>query len=220
MTHFGTMSIIHGLILVAGLAVVETQLPKESVAKLGNGGTGNGIMRMKVAHDLFMRPVPIQQPKTQSKFSRPVPKPVATTTAKPQTAAPVASNEPTGGNDPKGTGLSKAGVANGSEFGTSATGKTDVLSKYKAELRARIDQNKSYPVMSKRLGQTGTVVVAFTLLEDGNIIDVRIDTPSRYERLNVSALDAVKKVERFKPIPKEFGENKMDIKVPVKFVTI
>lgn len=220
MTHFGTMSIIHGLILMAGLLVVDTQLPKENVAKLGNGGTGNGIMRMKVAHDLFMRSAPIQRPKTQSKFSRPVPKSVATTAAKPQAAAPVTTNEPTGGNDPKGTGLSKAGVANGSEFGTSATGKTDILSKYKAELRARIDQNKSYPVMSKRLGQTGTVVVAFTLLEDGNIINVRLDTPSRYERLNVSALDAVKKVERFKPIPKEFGENKMDIKVPVKFVTI
>ena len=74
--------------------------------------------------------------------------------------------------------------------------------------------------MSRRLGQTGTVVIAFTLLEDGNIVNVRIDKPSQFERLNVSALDAVKKVERFKPIPKEAGDNKMDIKVPVKFVTI
>ena len=74
--------------------------------------------------------------------------------------------------------------------------------------------------MSRRLGQTGTVVIAFTLLEDGNIVDIRIEKPSQYERLNVSALDAVKKVERFKPIPKEVGEIRMDIKVPVKFVTI
>ena len=83
-----------------------------------------------------------------------------------------------------------------------------------------IDKNKSYPALSKRLGQTGIVVVAFTLLKDGHIIDVRLDKPSRYERLNFSAIDAVKKVERFKPIPNEIGELKMDIKVPVKFVTI
>ncbi len=102
----------------------------------------------------------------------------------------------------------------------SGTDNANALESYKAELRAMIDRNKYYPVISKRLGQTGTVVVAFTLLEDGNIIDVRIDRPSRFDRLNLSALDAVKKVERFKPIPKEFGGPKMDVKVPVTFVTI
>jgi len=106
------------------------------------------------------------------------------------------------------------------DHGTNSVRKADILSLYKAELRALIDKNKSYPALSKRLGQTGTVVVAFTLLKDGHIIDVRLDKPSRYERLNFSALDAVKKVERFKPIPNEIGELKMDIKVPVKFVTI
>lgn len=215
------MTIFHGLILLAGLAVVKTQIPSEQVAKLGNGGTGNGIMRMKVAHDIFMRPA-LPVTKSESKFTRPAPKKVAASpaVAKPVEQTPVNSNEPTGGNDPRGTGLSKAGVANGSEFGTSATGKTDILSKYKAELRARIEQNKAYPAMSKRLGQTGTVVIAFTLLEDGRITDAKIETPSRYERLNDSALEAVKKVVKFKPIPKEAGENKMDFKVPVKFVTI
>ena len=103
---------------------------------------------------------------------------------------------------------------------SSGPSKADALEIYKAELRAMIDRNKYYPVISKRLGQTGTVVVAFTLLEDGNIIDVRIDRPSRFDRLNSSALDAVIKVERFKPLPKELGEAKMDVKVPVTFVTI
>lgn len=214
------MTIFHGLILLAGLAVVKTQIPSEQVAKLGDGGTGNGIMRMKVAHDIFMRPA-LPVTKTESKFTRPAPKQVAAAPAVAKPAqAQTNTNEPTGGNDPRGTGLSKAGVANGSEFGTSATGKTDILSKYKAELRARIEQNKAYPAMSKRLGQTGTVVIAFTLLEDGSITDAKIETPSRYERLNASALEAVQKVEKFKPIPKEAGENKMDFKVPVKFVTI
>lgn len=96
----------------------------------------------------------------------------------------------------------------------------DIRLTYKAELRAKIDQNKFYPVMSRRLGQTGIVVVAFTLLEDGNIINVRIDKPSPFEKLNIAGLEAVKKVQKFKPIPKELGTTKMDIKVPVKFYTI
>lgn len=96
----------------------------------------------------------------------------------------------------------------------------DIKSQYHAELRARIDENKFYPPLSRRLGQKGLVIVAFTLLEDGNIINVRIDSPSSFERLNESALEAVKKVGKFRPIPQELGESKMDIKVPVKFFTI
>lgn len=108
----------------------------------------------------------------------------------------------------------------GTEKGEGSRGSADVLALYKAELRAKIDQNKFYPPLSRRLGQTGTVVVAFTLEQDGNIIDVKIDSPSQYERLNVSALEAVKKVEKFRPIPSEYGQTRMEIKVPVKFVTI
>lgn len=96
----------------------------------------------------------------------------------------------------------------------------DLRSQYKAQLRSKIEENKHYPSMSRRLGQEGTVVVAFTLLKDGHIINITIDTPSPFERLNASALEAVKKVKRFLPIPDELGENKMDIKVPIKFFTI
>jgi protein TonB len=96
----------------------------------------------------------------------------------------------------------------------------DLRSQYKAQLRSKIEENKHYPPMSRRLGQEGTVVVAFTLLKDGHIINITIDTPSPFERLNASALEAVKKVKRFLPIPDELGENKMDIKVPIKFFTI
>lgn len=96
----------------------------------------------------------------------------------------------------------------------------DIRSLYKAQLRSKIEENKYYPPISRRLGQQGTVVVAFTLLKDGHIIDVKVETACPYERLNASALDAVKKVKRFMPIPNELGENRMDFKVPLKFFTI
>lgn len=102
----------------------------------------------------------------------------------------------------------------------SGTQTATVREMFKAELRSEIEKNKYYPPMSRRLGQTGTVVVAFTLLEDGHIIDVKVERPSNFERLNKSALEAVKKVHKFKPIPKELALDKMDLSVPITFLTI
>lgn len=196
LTHLSTIVLLHVIALISvwepRSEYIRTQLTK----------VGTTALKLKIASSA---------PKS-SPVSRKVTKSLPVTPSKPKTEKVpeqvVSKTDNT------------AGKATGSEVGTVANGKTDPLTVYKAELRAMIDKNKYYPTLSRRLGQTGTVVVSFTLLEDGNIIDVRIDKPSRYERLNISALDAVKKVERFKPIPKEVGEEKMDIKVPVKFFTI
>lgn len=213
------MTFLHALLLAGSFSVLETQMKEEVVIpKLGNG-----MMKIKVAAGLFMPQSAPQRPQPQVVkkvvTSKPTVKPVEV--QKPVTATTPQDTQPVADTTPQGSVNGTGGRADGFAFGSgNGQGKYNVLDLYKAELRATIDKNKYYPTMSRRLGQTGTVVVAFTLLEDGNIVNVRIDKPSQFERLNVSALDAVKKVERFKPIPKEAGDNKMDIKVPVKFVTI
>ena len=88
---------------------------------------------------------------------------------------------------------------------------------YKSELRAKIEENKYYPAASRRLGHTGTVIVAFTLLNDGSIINARIENTSGNPRLDSAGLDAVKKVKRFKPIPTELATDSMDVSVPILF---
>lgn len=194
LTHLSSILFIHALVLMGTWKLSESELIRAKI--------GDGVMKLQIASKVFTNPEPISEPRR-----------IPLNPTKPRIEPKV---EPVTAEKPE----SQVVEGKGSEFGTSEKGKTDLLSVYKAELRAMIDRNKYYPPMSKRLGQQGTVVVAFTLLEDGNIINVKIDSPSRYERLNESALDAVKKVERFKPIPKEIGEPRMDIKVPVKFVTI
>jgi TonB family protein len=200
LTHFTTILILHALILVGSFELVDS----EPVKKVLIQKFGNGVLKMKVSSGLIMTSAP-RKPKT----------PQPTNPAKRAVSAPT---QPTAQASVEGTG----GSPNGKTFGNShvSSSNVSVMDLYKAELRAKIDENKSYPTLSKRLGQTGTVVIAFTLLEDGNIVNVRIEKPSQYDRLNVSALDAVKKVERFKPLPKELGEEKMDVTVPVKFITI
>lgn len=194
LTHFSSIIFIHALVLMGTWGLSESELVRAKI--------GDGVMKLQIASQQINNPPVIERPRAiPVNPSRPKTLPVVQPETKAQPETQVVEGK-------------------GSEFGTSEKGKTDILSVYKAELRAMIDKNKYYPPMSRRLGQQGTVVVAFTLLEDGNIINVKIDSPSRYERLNDSALDAVKKVRRFKPIPKEIGEPRMDIKVPVKFFTI
>lgn len=188
---------LHVLVLMGTWQLSQTDYVRDQFTKFGSG-----VMKLKIASEVMMNQ------KVQKKVERVIPLNPDKPKTQDQVEEKVAVTE------------ASSTEAQGSEFGTTANGKTDILSVYKAELRAKIDQNKYYPTLSKRLGQTGTVVVAFTLLEDGHIIDVRIEEPSRYERLNSSALEAVKKVARFKPIPKELGETRMAIKVPVNFVTL
>lgn len=180
----------------------QSDAVKSQIAKLGTG-----VVNLKLASSMLMHSEAVQKKTVRS---------IPTNPTKPRTepveekeVAPVSANN-----------TAVQGTSEGSEFGTAAKGKTDALSVYKAELRAMIDKNKFYPALSKRLGQTGTVVVGFTLLKDGNIVDVRIEKPSKYDRLNDSALEAVTKVKRFKPLPQEVADGRMDITVPVKFLTI
>lgn len=197
-THLSTIFVVHLLILMGTWQLSQSEYVRTQVS--------SGVLKLQVASSMVM------SSQVQKKVERVLP----VNPDKPRTAKQKEEKVTT----VQETNTAPVSSAAGSEFGSATNGKTDILSVYKAELRAMIDKNKYYPTISKRLGQTGTVVVAFTLLEDGHIIDVKIDKPSRYDRLNDSAMEAVKKVERFKPIPKEVGETKMAIKVPVKFVTI
>jgi protein TonB len=194
-THLAAILLVHVLALLGTWQLSRSEYVRNQVTRFSTGA-----LKLQVASQVMMT------------------SPAKKTAAK-APAAPAAKPRPEAAPEEAPKAQSLPGHVTGSEAGTVAAGTTDVLAVYKAELRGLIDKNKYYPAISRRLGQTGTVVVAFTLLEDGHIIDVRIDKPSRYDSLNDSALAAVKKVERFRPVPKEVG-GKMDVKVPVKFVTL
>lgn len=197
LTHLTTICVIHVLILMGSWHISQTEYFKATVSSVGNG-----VLKLKVASDVFTSAVSTEKKTVKTLPINPL---------RPKISEPVAITTPQVG--------ATGGSTKGSEFGTSEKGAIDVMSIYKAELRTMINKNKSYPPMSRRLGQTGIVVVGFTLLEDGHIIDVKIVKPSPFERLNDSAVEAVKKVERFKPLPKE-TEGKMVITVPIKFSII
>ncbi len=205
LTHFSTVFFVHFALVFGGLVFIANEATTHKL--------GNQILNIKIAGDMLMAGSPRVSP----------PKQIRSNTSKTLKRKSVAPSAPVAATDSSTSLVSDGkpgampGFGGGSLTGTAIA---DLKTMYKAELRARIDQNKFYPMAARRLGQTGIVVVAFTLLADGSIQDIRIDTSSGNDRLDTAGLEAVKKVGKFKAIPSEFASKTIDMSVPIKFQTL
>ncbi len=92
-----------------------------------------------------------------------------------------------------------------------------IKNEYLSKLREVIEKNKVYPKRAKRLKQEGKVLISFEILKDGTIKKINLKDPSKFKRLNNAALDLLKKINRFKPIPKELEKNSLTIDIPISY---
>jgi periplasmic protein TonB len=72
-----------------------------------------------------------------------------------------------------------------------------------AWIRDAIQGAISYPATARRMGWEGNVVVAFQLLSDGSVRDVRVVQGSGYAALDRGAIDAVRNASPFPRSPVE-----------------
>jgi protein TonB len=94
----------------------------------------------------------------------------------------------------------------------------EVLSRYAGLIRSLIDREKAYPYQARRQEQEGTVEIRFTLSRQGSLVgEPALEKKSRYERLNASALEAVKNAAPYPPFPREIGEEEMSFRIAVAF---
>lgn len=91
-------------------------------------------------------------------------------------------------------------AAAGSPPGTSGAGSPagDI-----AWIRDAIQHAIAYPVTARKMGWEGKVVVAFRLLSDGSVRDVRVVQGSGYAALDRGAIDAVRNASPFPRSPVE-----------------
>lgn len=101
---------------------------------------------------------------------------------------------------------------------------TQSLEKYKkhkedylTKLRAAIDENKSYPRLSKRLKEQGTVFISFTILKTGFFQDIKVLTSSGKKRLDKAALKSLQLTKNFEPFTKEIKKEFLNITIPIVF---
>lgn len=88
---------------------------------------------------------------------------------------------------------------------------------YLSKVRRMIEQRKKYPRAAKRLRQQGVVYVKFMISQDGTIRHIGLVKKSRHEKLDKAALNILKKIRAFAPIPKELGERYLSVTVPIKY---
>jgi len=93
-----------------------------------------------------------------------------------------------------------------------------IKSKYLGALYQSIDKLKVYPKNAKRLGQSGTAKVTFTVLADGTITNISLSDSSGFGLLDDAAKKILLTLAKAAPIPKELKEESMTITVPVVYL--
>ena len=91
-----------------------------------------------------------------------------------------------------------------------------IYQSYYGVVRSMLDSNKKYPLLSLQRRQEGTPIVEFTILQNGDVINIDI-TSSGFRLLDREAQKLVLKSAPFPPIPKSLGKNRIDLRVPINF---
>ena len=91
-----------------------------------------------------------------------------------------------------------------------------IYQSYYGVVRSMLDSNKKYPLLSLQRRQEGTPIIEFTILQNGDVINIDI-TSSGFRLLDREAQKIVLKSAPFPPIPKSLGKNRIDLRVPINF---
>ena len=90
-------------------------------------------------------------------------------------------------------------------------------SEYLAKVQAKIEKNKVYPKVAKRLNQTGKVIVSFDILKDGKITNIKIIDKSKFEKLDEASIELLTNIEFFEAIPNELNKTVWNIQIPINY---
>lgn len=99
----------------------------------------------------------------------------------------------------------------------SAAETKEAKNEYLAYIRQAIDERKIYPRNAKKLGQSGTVEVTFTVLSDGIITAISLSGSSGFTLLDNAALQILTQLAKVKPIPKELAKSSWEITIPIEY---
>ena len=90
-------------------------------------------------------------------------------------------------------------------------------SEYLAKVKNKIEKNKVYPKVAKRLNQTGKVIVSFDILKDGKITNIKIIDKSKFEKLDEASIELLRNIGFFEAIPNELNKTVWNIQIPINY---
>ena len=131
--------------------------------------------------------------------------------AKPEVIEPT---PPSPAANPAVTTSSDARPAQSSE---SDGGSTDWRGGYQAALRDALARQHHYPPRARRFGLSGEVVVAFTIVRNGDFTDIHLARSSGAGLLDQAALDTVRRLGHFRPLPADYSEDSWAVSAPLVY---
>lgn len=101
----------------------------------------------------------------------------------------------------------------------SASAIKDIAAAYRSMVHGRIAALQQYPVLAKRMGEEGTVLVRFTILASGKISNVVIMESSGSQSLDVAAVDIFMQGlnGQLPPIPPELNKSEWTLSLPIRY---
>lgn len=133
------------------------------------------------------------------------------TPSAPVTARPAAPSAAQGGHaGPQGA----ATIGDGAD---SAAARARAEGGYLAELQRAIKRHQRYPDRARSEGREGSTTLTFVLLADGGFEEVKVTRSSGDRELDRAAIEALKRLNRFRPIPLEFGRGRWPLSVSIRF---
>lgn len=93
----------------------------------------------------------------------------------------------------------------------------NALSLYVGGVLQLIERQKKYPPAAQRRGQQGRVLLSLTLNKQGEIVDVRVAEPSAFPDLNDAALEIVRRIRNFPPLPDDLKRAEISLQIPVEY---
>jgi protein TonB len=89
--------------------------------------------------------------------------------------------------------------------------------RYLAELQRAISRNRYYPKKARRNKLEGKVTVTFVLRKDGRLTSIGLARGSGHSALDEAALQTLRRLGRFKPIPDAIGRSQWKLRIPINY---
>jgi protein TonB len=84
-------------------------------------------------------------------------------------------------------------------------------------LQRAISRKRYYPTAARRKKLQGKVYVSFLLRRDGRLTGIALAKGSGHDVLDDAAMETLRRLGRFKPIPDAIGRSQWRLRVPINF---
>ena len=89
---------------------------------------------------------------------------------------------------------------------------------YLASLQAWLERHKDYPRRARVRRDQGTALLRFVIDRSGRVLEYRIERSTGHALLDREVEAMIARADPLPPIPGTFGEDRLEISVPIAFV--